>query len=282
MCVQGGRLCGMFHLVAIGFGLASVGGGGARPSEDPGAGVRTLSFASRRWMEEWKVDPRRKMGWENMEVVRDDGEGGEDPFLRVSYPSGSASPTVHREVGAPIGGANFYARLGMRPRDSLHLRYCVRFPEGFDFVKGGKLPGLFGGTAINGGNVPDGEDGLSTRYMWRKDGDGEIYAYLPASIEHGTSLGRGTFRLQTGRWYSLEQGVELNVPGKNDGRIRVWVDGELVMDVGGLVFRDVEALKIEGIFFSTFFGGGDPTWATPRATHADFARFAVSERYIGP
>jgi hypothetical protein len=271
----------VFHLVTIGFGLVSIGGGGARASEDPEAGVRMLSFASRRWMDDWRVDPRRRMGWENMEVVRDGGDGG-GPFLRVSYPRGSASPTVHKGFGAPIGGANFYARLGMEPRDSLHLRYSVRFPDGFDFVRGGKLPGLFGGTAVHGRHIPDGEDGLSTRYMWRKEGTGEIYAYLPTSIEHGTSPGRGTFRLRPGRWYSLERRVELNVPGKDDGRIRVWVDGKLMLDVGGLVIRHDEALKIEGIFFSTFFGGGDPTWATPKATHADFARFAVSERYIGP
>ncbi|MEJ7636814.1 MAG: hypothetical protein WKF75_02195 [Singulisphaera sp.] len=65
----------MFHLVAIGFGLASIGGGGARASEDPEAGVRTLSFASPRWMENWGVDPRRKMGWKNMAVVQDGGDG---------------------------------------------------------------------------------------------------------------------------------------------------------------------------------------------------------------
>ncbi|MEJ7636813.1 MAG: polysaccharide lyase [Singulisphaera sp.] len=205
---------------------------------------------------------------------------GGAPFLRVSYPRGSASPTVHKETGT-----DRRCEFLRPPRDeALRLAPLEVFrpvPRGVRLRQRGKLPGLFGGTAINGRHIPDGEDGLSTRYMWRKHGDGEIYAYLPTSTEHGTSLGRGTFRLRPGRWYSLEQGVELNVPGKNDGRIRVWVDGKLMLDVGGLVFRDDEALKIEGIFFSTFFGGGDPTWATPKATHADFARF-VSGRYIGP
>jgi hypothetical protein len=36
------------------------------------------------------------------------------------------------------------------------------------------------------------------------------------------------------------------------------------------------------VFFSTFFGGSDPSWATPRTQHTDFAAFAVSDRYIGP
>lgn len=31
--------------------------------------------------------------------------------------------------------------------DSLYLRYYVKFEEGFDFVKGGKLPGLMGASS---------------------------------------------------------------------------------------------------------------------------------------
>ncbi|WP_181449171.1 polysaccharide lyase [Nonomuraea aridisoli] len=44
---------------------------------------------------------------------------------------------------------------------------------------------------MNGGRIPDGTNGLSTRFMWRANGAGEVYAYLPTSREHGTSLGRG-------------------------------------------------------------------------------------------
>ena len=40
----------------------------------------------------------------------------------------------------------------MAQRDELTLKYDFKMMDGFDFVKGGKLPGLFGGkTSCNGG-----------------------------------------------------------------------------------------------------------------------------------
>jgi hypothetical protein len=203
-------------------------------------------------------------------------------ILRVRYPARSASPTVAREFGRPEGGAQLYLPLRSGPTDALHLRYYLRFPEDFNFVKGGKLPGLYGGSVTSGRHIPDGEDGLSTRYMWRSGGRGEVYAYLPTSVAHGTSLGRGDWHWPLGRWTCVEQAVRLNTPGRSDGSITVLVDGKRVLDTGGLEFRTTGHLGIEGVFFSTFFGGSDPTWATPREQYADFAAFAVSANAIGP
>ena len=56
----------------------------------------------------------------------------------------------------------------------------------------------------------------------------------------------------------------------------------MLIDERALRYRTTDALRIRGIFFSTFFGGGDPTWSTPRDTHADFAAFVLSSAYIGP
>lgn len=208
----------------------------------------------------------------------------EPPFgrvLRVRYPKGSASPTVSRDERAPLGGAQLYLRL-RAPVDSLHLRYYVRFPEGFDYVKGGKLPGLFGGTVTGGRRSPDGTDGFSTRLMWRRGGAGEVYAYLATSRGEGTSLGRGAWHFRPGDWHLVEQHVTLNDPSRADGRVTVWLDGHQVLDEGGLRFRTVRSLRIEGVFFSTFFGGSDESWSTPHDTHADFADFAVGADYLGP
>jgi hypothetical protein len=219
-------------------------------------------------------------GLENLEV-RMDSEFGE--VLRVRYPEGSASPTVSEEEGAPVGGAQLYLepRSGV-PADRLHLRYYVRFPKEFDYVKGGKLPGLYGGTVTGGRRSPDGTDGFSTRFMWRRNGAGEVYAYLATSEEEGTSLGRGSWRFESGEWQLIEQEVSLNEPGRPDGRIRVWLDGREVLNETNLLFRTVDTLKIEGLFFSTFFGGSDLSWATPKKTAVDFAGFKVGSDYLGP
>jgi hypothetical protein len=231
-------------------------------------------FAEADWRARWHVRPAKAWGWQNATIVVDPAQQFSQ-ILRVRYPSGSASPAVARDTGAPLGGLQFYADLGLPPQESLRLSYNLRFSQDFDFVKGGKLPGLFGGAGASGGNIPDGTNGFSTRFMWRSQGKGEVYAYLPTSQEYGTSIGRGKWRFTPGVWQRLEQQVDLNQVGKKNGRIRVWLDSKLVLDKGNLTFRTTESLKIEGIFFSTFFGGSDRSWATPKDVDIDFANFAV-------
>jgi hypothetical protein len=224
----------------------------------------------------WELRPGGSFGGDNLESLSDPS-GRFPEILRVHYPAGSASPTVTENDNAPVGGAQMYLfKQGVEPSDALVLGYFVRFPSGFDFVKGGKLPGLFGGTVNNGRKIPNGSNGLSTRYMWRSGGRGEMYAYLPTSATQGTSLGRGNWTFTPGPWHEIEQAVDLNVPGHADGRIRVWFDRKMVLDETGLVFRTTDSLKIEGLFFSTFFGGSDSSWATPVSTYVDFADFRLT------
>lgn len=232
------------------------------------------NFTTTNWREEWDVKKSASWGLKNIEIM-ENPQSKFTKYLRVRYPAGSASPTVTKNDDAPLGGAQFFAGLNMQPRDALRLSYYVRFSNNFDFVKGGKLPGLFGGNVNTGGQIPDGTNGFSTRYMWRRNGDGEVYAYLSTSSENGTSLGRGNWQFEPGTWHFIEQEVILNQPGKNDGKIRVWFDGKQVLEQDGLTFRTTNNLKIEGILFSTFFGGGDPSWATPKDVYADFANFSV-------
>jgi hypothetical protein len=226
------------------------------------------------WMKQWQTIDRGSWGLNNLEVIKDSTQKF-DRVLRVRYPANSASPTVAKKEGNPLGGAQFYSKLNISPQDSFTLSYYVRFSENFNFVKGGKLPGLFGAMGNNGGNIPNGTDGFSTRYMWRRNGDGEIYAYLPTSKKHGTSIGRGTWQFSPGKWYHLRQQITLNQPDRQNGSIRVWVDDRKVIDRTGLVFRTIKNLKIDGILFSTFFGGNDSSWATPQDVYVDFANFSV-------
>ena len=249
-------------------------------------------FQRLRWLEDFQPRPQGKFGLENLSVVSEDAGSGVPirHFLRVRYPAGAASPNAARMSGAPIGGGQFYGTLESGPVDHLFLRYYVRFPAGFDFVKGGKLPGLYGGTETSGGRIPDGTNGVSTRFMWRTGGQGEVYAYMPVrpgepvsdeAKRYGISLGRGSWMFEPGRWQCLEQELILNTPGQGDGLVRVWLDGRKVFEAGGLLFRTVPALQIEGVFFSTFFGGGDVSWAPSRELFADFSAFETSGTRIG-
>jgi hypothetical protein len=237
-------------------------------------------LTSSNFIKTWQIGTRHHFGFENLSIVNDPS-GRFEKVIHIIYPKGSSSPSYATSSGNLVGGAQFLTNLQIKPTDSLHLRYSLRFADNFNFVRGGKLPGLYGGDIISKGDIPDGTNGFSTRYMWREKGIGEVDAYLPIDTRYGTSQGRGSFQFTPGKWYTLEQEVDLNTPKKSDGRIKVWVNGKQVMDIRNLEFRSTDSLKIQGIFFSTFFGGHDASWATPNDTYADFANFAVCDCYIG-
>mgnify|MGYP004340948019 CR=1 FL=1 len=188
--------------------------------------------------------------------------------LRVAYPKGSLGPDE--------GGGHFRERLA--PREAYRLTYRVLFEKGFDFRRGGKLPGLAGGKGNTGGDKPTG-DGWSARYMWDEDGKLGLYLY---HLDQKTKYGE-RFPLKataaTGKWIKLSQAVQVNAPGKSDGRIQVWIDGQLALDRKGLRLRGKvkpEVALVDQFMFSTFHGGSTRKWAPTRDSHARFDDFLIS------
>ncbi|KAG5219874.1 polysaccharide lyase family protein [Salix suchowensis] len=87
-------------------------------------------------------------------------------IIQLMYPAGSINP-----ASQPQGGAEFYASPleGMAKARQMVLTYSVFFPVDFNWVRGGKLPGLYGGRShCSGGD--DATDCFSTRMMWRQGG----------------------------------------------------------------------------------------------------------------
>ncbi|QJQ95278.1 MULTISPECIES: polysaccharide lyase [Halomonadaceae] len=218
-------------------------------------------------------DTRRDWGTdENIEIMRRDTTARGEPVVRVHYPEGTSSPG-----DTEPGGAGFYTEhTELAGADSACLRYQVRFAPDFDFVRGGKLPGLYGGEAPSGGDRATGENGFSMRFMWREDGDGELYEYVVnQDEEYGASVGRGLWRFETGRWVTIEQEIVLNDPDRKNGVARVWIDGEPILEQQGIVYRTTDSLHIDGVMFSTFFGGHGEEWRTPYDQSVDFAGFRL-------
>jgi hypothetical protein len=193
--------------------------------------------------------------------------------LSVLYPEGSINPT---QPDRPRGGAGFYTDLAAGA-EAACLSYRVRFDPGMAFADGGKLPGLYGGSAPSGGDRATGRNGFSVRLMWRADGVGEVYAYVvnDGGAPYGLSVGRGLFAFQPDRWTDIDLAVRLNTPDARDGRIRLWVDGRPVIDQRGVVFRTDPAVTVDGLMFSTFFGGSSARFASPRDQWAHFADFRI-------
>ncbi len=194
------------------------------------------------------------------------------PYLHVYYPAGATSPGA-----GDAGGAQVMIPSAIGPVDEATLSYRLRFPAGFTWIRGGKLPGLCGGGCNTGGNDPNGVDGWSARFMWRPGGAGQVYAYLATTQGYGTELGTGDWHFAAdGKWHTLTQHLRLNTPGSSNGSIAVRLDGRLVYRNAGLTFRTAAALHIDGLLFSTFFGGHDGTWAPASLQTADFAQFRVT------
>jgi hypothetical protein len=219
--------------------------------------------------EDWRNPP-----WENgvsegrVEIV-DGPKALEGRSMRVRYPAGR-----HGD------GAKWRLEFE-QPYEELYLSYWVRFDDNFNFVRGGKLPGFCGGECNTGGHVPDGTDGWSARMMWRGDGEVEQYVYHPDQPgQWGESLhwddgGYQRFFVP-GQWHHLIHRVVMNTPGQRDGIIQGWFDGELALDARNLRFRDVDRFAIDELAISTFFGGGDSSWAPDEDEYICFDNFVIS------
>ncbi|KAI7865108.1 hypothetical protein BDF14DRAFT_1828839 [Spinellus fusiger] len=139
-----------------------------------------------RWLSAWGVSKNGGWLWptpgpnqsKNYDIVTDPTQPqSSEQVLRVTYPQGSRNPAHF-----PQGGIGFYAQpiQFSGTAKSIEFGYQVYFPKSYNFVHGGKLPGLFGGTGVCSGGTHSATC-FSARFMWRDGGQGEIYAYLPQS-----------------------------------------------------------------------------------------------------
>ena len=239
--------------------------------------------------EDWN-DPRFNNGVTEGRVSIVSGDqafGGTGSALAVTYPAGLAGPGDT--------GAQWSLELDVSV-DELYLSYRVQFGSGFDFVRGGKLPGLAGGTSPTGSTQATGLNGWTGRMMWRTDFNGvsgepeQPTAFGIEYAKHTTSGfaqdGRqeddtpftaadgGRVEYVSGQWYEITQRIQMNTPGQFDGIQQVWVDGELVYNETDLQFRTTDQFAIDQLYFSTFFGGNDD-WATSKDEVVYFDDFLV-------
>ncbi len=190
--------------------------------------------------------------------------------LRVNYPA---------NVYGPLVGSQW--KSAFHSVDEAVLQYKVFFPVGFDFAKGGKLPGLAGGKGNAGGQVPNGYDGWSARLMFHEHGEVAYYLYYPdQKTEYGEyhfwKLDSTEIQLPVGRWVEFTHYLRMNNPKQRDGKLCAWIDGVKVLSIDSLRFRDTSALAIDHILFSTFYGGDSPEWAPYKDTYILFDDFCIN------
>lgn len=212
----------------------------------------------------WRLSsPYVQLG-DRSEVASVDGR----KVLKVGYPQGG--------VGPKQTGALFV--ISVPESDEYYLSYRMKLDEGFDFAKGGKLPGLSSsGCKYTGGRIPTAGDGWSARLQWRPNGALAVYVYhVGMKGPWGDTLHLANVRLAKGTWHTLVERVRLNTDGRADGVLQVWVDGKLALDRSDFLFRSSGKGRIGSLCFSSFHGGHSEDYAPRTDGHAFFDDVAVS------
>lgn len=218
--------------------------------------------------------------------ITDDPATHSGSVLQVNYPAGSYKPSA-----SIVGGIGVYASpAAIFPARSVQLSYEVFFPANFDPIKGGKLPGLYiGPPGAAGGNHLNNE--ASCRIMWRKNNlvggfMAEAYVYinetqvpsyyqipgLKLDAVDGDSVWRGIINFKKGSWNKIDMLLSANTMtaglANADGFLNLTINS--VSQSFDKFIYTTTASAINGITFTTFFGGSDATWATLVATSTFF------------
>lgn len=161
---------------------------------------------------------------------------------------------------------------------SATLSFDVKLHSQFEFVRGGKMHGLMGGTATTGCRPID-PNGWSVRMMWMgSEGTPVLYIYHQDRVSEcgDVFFPSKTFEFRKGRWYRIDIFVKMNSGvGSADGRAMLFIDGDQLVDVRHLNLTGNNLFQIDKFAFHTFHGGDDPSWSPSKNTYIYFDNFTV-------
>ena len=107
------------------------------------------------FIKDWGDGPRKRgIKEKRCKIIKKNGE----KLLEITIPKGTESE-----------GGSFWRLNFPRNLTDATFEYDIMFGKNFDFVRGGKLPGLGGGRSNGCGATPeDYQNGFSARLMWRE------------------------------------------------------------------------------------------------------------------
>jgi hypothetical protein len=187
---------------------------------------------------------------------------------------------VPSSTGTPV---LFSLKAIQPPKREATMQYDILFKKGFEWVKGGKLPGFLGGpkdVKTYGCVVPQPINAWSLRLMWTNKGGIQLYKYDQDRRTNGARCGTVVYSrsfLQTEKWYRFKLYMKVNSHANaRDGSARFYVNNSLLLESKNIPWRGVnDSALIDWIFFTTFYGGHDKTWSPSKTTYAQIKNVAV-------
>ncbi|MDB5105935.1 MAG: hypothetical protein JWP91_3624 [Fibrobacteres bacterium] len=165
------------------------------------------------------------------------------------------------------------------PANEYYLDYQVWFESDWQWVKGGKLPGLVGGSHTSGCKDIV-ADGWSARFMWHDGGGGHFYYYHQNRVNDCGDVRNfaNGLAFKKSAWNRITEHVVVNAPGQANGSAQAWLNGAKVTDMTGIKWRGSVAATVamvDQVSLQTFYGGSTSDWSPTSTTHSRFSAFVV-------
>lgn len=168
-------------------------------------------------------------------------------------------------AGKKVVGTGLGLYIPVPPGPDYEIAFRLRYPESFESGLHGKMIGLSGGRGYDGGRGAEARengDGWSLRLQFDANPRAirkTLYVYHAAMEDrYGGPHGATPFEVLRGVWHHYR--VRVTMPSADDiadGRVRVWLDDELKIDVADILFASrPSGRQIDRVRLELFPGGG--------------------------
>ncbi|HMO17008.1 MAG TPA: hypothetical protein PKA63_00110 [Oligoflexia bacterium] len=179
---------------------------------------------------------------------------GKGIVLHYHFPVGR-NDTTPAQIGVS-GDEAFLTLTGSRALQEMYLEWDEYFPDSHDFANGSQKifrAGFWGKPNPHELSEQEGRIQIGLELMW-ENSYFDLTSYYPAtnnSRERSRSNHQG-FNAPRNQWFTLAVWIQLNTPGKSDGRITVYRDDKIIAEIHD---ADLRGDNTEGVNY--FWIGGN-------------------------
>ena len=188
---------------------------------------------------------------------------------------------LKNEIGQQ-GGA--ICDIKIANNDEYILSYKVKFQNGFEWTKGGKLPGLGGGAVYAGG--ASGDDGWSFRPVWHyyegvNDNKPFLapYAYYVDQPKTYGDEFSARYTISDNSWYNIWIHIKMNTGTLNNGKIHMKVNNSTVYYDSTFRWVTKDAgREIDELMWDIFRGGASSEYKASKDNYIYFDSFVIDQQ----